>query len=176
MSIETSALAAYRNRARNTNVNDVTLLATDYLNHFNEALMLAELVVDVPEVLDDFINWSPISYAEHFRKSNIADRELAMEAYHYSPSEYKEPLENITLLLDQEIQALQGNLSSIHEMDRGKTKAEADNQCLVIRKLIDHARSIINGQSSGSKSHSRSGEEIVYEKLLDQEKINEMFD
>ena len=176
MSIETSALAAYRNRARNTNVNDVTLLATDYLNHFNEALMLAELVVDIPDVLDDFINWSPISYTEHFRRSNIADRELAMEAYRFSPSKYKEPLENIILLLDQEIQALQGNLSSIHEMESGEAEAEADNQRLVIRTLINHARSIINGQTSNSMSHSCSGNEVVNEKILDQEKINEMFD
>ena len=40
-----------RERIRGTNVNPRTLLATDYLNHFNEVLMLIELVPDDPERL-----------------------------------------------------------------------------------------------------------------------------
>ena len=35
-------------RAKGTNVNDRTLLATDYLNHVNEIIMLLELVPDAP--------------------------------------------------------------------------------------------------------------------------------
>ena len=47
---ETQAL---RERARGSNVNDQTLLATDYLNHFNEVVMLLEMLPDMPEMLDE---------------------------------------------------------------------------------------------------------------------------
>lgn len=173
MSIETSALEKFRARARNTNVNDVTLLATDYLNHFNEALMLAELVVDMPDMLEDFATWAPRSYSDHFRASGIADRELAIEAYEFSPPEYKEPFEKTMRRLDIEILSLQDELRLSADIpddaDAGECTAE---RCLVIRELIDHAGAIINGQLCDDLQSSPKGEE---EATLDQEEINAMF-
>ncbi len=63
------------------NINPRTGLATDYLNHFNEAVMLLEMVPDMPECAEDFLSWSPLSYAEHFWASNFKARDLAIEAY-----------------------------------------------------------------------------------------------
>src|SRR4030095_9107484 len=76
-------------RAKGTNVNDRTLLATDYLNHVNEIIMLLELVPDAPECLEDCRAWQPMSYTEHFQASSIADRDLAIEAYAFSPPEFR---------------------------------------------------------------------------------------
>jgi len=39
-----------------------TGLATDYLNHFNEAIMLLEMIPDMPECAEDFLQWRPLSY------------------------------------------------------------------------------------------------------------------
>src|SRR3546814_196200 len=39
----------YRRLVRGTNINATSLLATDYLNHFNEVVMVLELVPDMPE-------------------------------------------------------------------------------------------------------------------------------
>jgi hypothetical protein len=44
---------AYQEKVRDTNINEQTLLATDYLNHFNEIVMLLEMVPDMPEMLED---------------------------------------------------------------------------------------------------------------------------
>jgi hypothetical protein len=66
---------------RAANINPQTGLATDYLNHFNEAIMLLEMIPDIPECADDFLAWSPLSYAEHFWASNFKARDLAIEAY-----------------------------------------------------------------------------------------------
>ncbi len=52
------------------NINPRTGLATDYLNHFNEAIMLLELIPDMPDCYELFLEWQPLSYAEHFIKSN----------------------------------------------------------------------------------------------------------
>src|SRR5690348_18429333 len=63
------------------NINPRTGLATDYLNHFNEAIMLLEMIPDMPECSDDFLQWRPLSYAEHFHASNFKARDLAISAY-----------------------------------------------------------------------------------------------
>src|SRR6201995_1872584 len=66
---------------RAANINPRTGLATDYLNHFNEAIMLLEMVPDMPECVEDFLGWQPLSYCEHFTASNFKARDLAVEAY-----------------------------------------------------------------------------------------------
>ena len=42
---------------RAANINPRTGLATDYLNHFNEAIMLLEMIPDMPECAEDFLLW-----------------------------------------------------------------------------------------------------------------------
>ncbi len=44
---------------RAANINPRTGLATDYLNHFNEAVMLLEMVPDMPECAEDFLDLDP---------------------------------------------------------------------------------------------------------------------
>src|SRR3954467_9650430 len=63
------------------NINPKTGLATDYLNHFNEAIMLLDLLPQMPECIVELIGWEPLSYQEHFTASNLKDRELAIAAY-----------------------------------------------------------------------------------------------
>src|ERR1700761_5472523 len=66
---------------RAANINPRTGLATDYLNHFNEAIMLLELIPDMPECAEEFLGWNPRSYREHFEASGFKARELAIAAY-----------------------------------------------------------------------------------------------
>ena len=66
---------------RAANINPRTGLATDYLNHFNEAIMLLEMIPDMPECAEEFLEWQPRSYREHFAASNFRARELAIEAF-----------------------------------------------------------------------------------------------
>src|SRR5438067_10819576 len=79
---------------RAANINPRTGLATDYLNHFNEAVMLLEMVPDMPECAEDFLTWTPLSYAEHFWASNFKARDLAIEAYELSDA--RNAFDNIT--------------------------------------------------------------------------------
>ena len=68
-------------RLADANINPATGLATDYLNHFNEAIMLLEMLASCPDCLDDFLGWRPLSYREHFVASRFRGRELAIAAY-----------------------------------------------------------------------------------------------
>ena len=63
------------------NIHEETLLATDYLNHFNEIIMLLDMIPSMPECLEDAKAWEPKTYVEHFRDSGFADKDLAIFAY-----------------------------------------------------------------------------------------------
>ena len=76
------------------NINEETLLATDYLNHFNEIVMLLDMVPTMPECLDDAKAWAPKSYEQHFQDSVFADKDLAILAYQNAPPQFREPFDD----------------------------------------------------------------------------------
>lgn len=69
-------------RLRAANVNPETGLATDYLNLFNEYVMLAELVADGALPDDGLSEWQPRAYATHFAEAGFAGTEIVLAAYH----------------------------------------------------------------------------------------------
>lgn len=65
-------------------VNPATGLATDYLNHFNEAIMLLDMLADgtfAHDCLADFLAWAPKTYYEHFEGSQFSRSDLVIAAY-----------------------------------------------------------------------------------------------
>lgn len=63
------------------NVNLKTGLATDFLNLFNEYIMLAELVCDGSMEHDVLNDWLPIDYETHFARSGFAEAQTVLAAY-----------------------------------------------------------------------------------------------
>jgi hypothetical protein len=127
------------------NINPRTGLATDYLNHFNEAIMLLEMIPDIPECAEDFLQWHPLSYAEHFTASNFAARDLAISAYDNSDVGIRAEFDNIT-----------GNMTSIlvavsqamRETQQDSTRAKLALQATSwVKPLVAAAGGIINGGS-----------------------------
>jgi hypothetical protein len=56
-----AGLPADHARLLDANINPVTGLATDYLNHFNEAIMMLELAPEMPDCMEDLSAWRPLS-------------------------------------------------------------------------------------------------------------------
>src|SRR3954466_14430805 len=81
---------------RAANINPRTGLATDYLNHFNEAIMLLEMIPDLPERAEDFLLWCPLTYAGLSTASNFRARHLAIEAYAQAPPAVRGEFDRIT--------------------------------------------------------------------------------
>lgn len=77
------------------NINPRTGLATDYLNHFNEAIMLLDMIPDMPDCTDDFLNWQPLTYCEHFAASHFKGREIAISAYNSADPAIRAEFDNI---------------------------------------------------------------------------------
>jgi len=135
-------------RANGRNLDPVTLLATDYLNHFNEIVMLLEMIPDMPEIIEDTREWKPKSYKEHFRTSTIADRELAIEAYDVVPTRFKAPFEQTVLMLDQLILTSIDRLSTdIQEGNIEIVRENARTLSRTIQQMMDTASGIIHGST-----------------------------
>ncbi len=63
------------------NVSLKTGLATDFLNLFNEYIMLAELVSDGSMEHDVLSDWLPIDYETHFSRSGFAGAEVVLACF-----------------------------------------------------------------------------------------------
>jgi hypothetical protein len=62
-------------------VNPSTGLANDYLNVYNEILLLLEFLPSMPEMTDDALAWQPRGYCEYFEQSSIPGARDALHAY-----------------------------------------------------------------------------------------------
>ena len=130
---------------RTANINPQTGLATDYLNHFNEAIMLLEMIPDIPECADDFLNWSPLSYAEHFWASNFKARDLAIEAYETAAPEIRVEFDQMTETMTSILREVS---SAMRSAVQPTTKAKLAEQAIGwLKPLVAAAGGVINGGS-----------------------------
>ena len=133
-------------KAVGSNVNDKTLLATDYMNHINEIVMLMELVPDAPECLEDCKAWQPVSYQDHFRNSSIHDKDLAIEAYDWAPLEYREPFDRLVTQMNRLIALSVQRLERLHgEENFDMARLVAERASRNLQDLIGQASAVIHG-------------------------------
>jgi hypothetical protein len=130
---------------RAANINPRTGLATDYLNHFNEAIMLLEMIPDIPECAEDFLGWHPLTYHEHFMASHFKARELAIEAYDSADENIRAEFDNITGAMTSILTAVGVAMREAHQ---DKTRARLAEQATGwVKPLVALAGGIINGSS-----------------------------
>ncbi|HEY3890483.1 MAG TPA: hypothetical protein VGM00_00835 [Bradyrhizobium sp.] len=132
-------------RLRAANINPRTGLATDYLNHFNEAIMLLEMIPDLPECTEDFLRWRPLSYREHFMASNLRGRTLAIEAYETTDADIRTEFDSITSAMTSILTAVS---AAMRDVRQNKTRAALAEQATGwVKPLVALAGGIINGGS-----------------------------
>ena len=77
-------------------VNPASGIANDYLNHFNEVLLLIEnLPTLLPEMLDELLEWRPVTYREYFAKSLLPGSARALEIYEGLDESFRREFEGI---------------------------------------------------------------------------------
>jgi len=139
-------LSALQERLKGSNINEQTLLATDYLNHFNEIVMTLEMVADMPELLAEAKAWTPKTYQEHFLDSTFSDKDLAIEAYEIAPARYRKPFEaalaSINGLIALTIERAEAAVAAGETERLRHVTSEA---CRLIQRLMDVASAIIHG-------------------------------
>jgi hypothetical protein len=147
------------------NINPNTRLATDYLNHFHEAIMLLELLPDTPECIVELISWEPLSYQEHFAASPFRDRELAIAAY-----EAAEPIARVRL--DELADTMNALLAATCEALPRRSSLDsaialAAETAARLKPLVAQAGAVINGRGLGSEDITTAEQQAAVDALFD---------
>lgn len=136
----------YQDLVKDTNINGITLLATDYLNHFNEIIMLVDMITDMPECIEDVAAWEPKSYQDHFRDSGFSDKDLAVAAYEHVPAQFRQPFERLINQLNALVLQVVSRLMEAPVAENQEEIAATALFGLEMRLLVEKAGAIINGE------------------------------
>lgn len=135
-------------RLEQANINPKTGLATDYLNHFNEVVMLLEMMPAMPDVASDVLEWGPADYETHFANSTFSDKQLAVLAYHAAPPALRKTLEDLVAQINTAVLTAQERIRSA--TDPAEIAAPlADMATNEIKPLISMASGVIHGHIGG---------------------------
>jgi hypothetical protein len=133
-------------RLSDANINPETGLATDYLNRFNEAVMLLDMLASCPEFRADFLAWKPLSYREHFRASRFKTSELAIAAYDTADPNVRNTLDTLAVTMTIVLEATRAAMDADRRLDT--IAALAENATAWLKPLIARAGAVINGEAN----------------------------
>ena len=140
------------------NINPTTGLATDYLNHFNEAIMLLEMIPALPECAGDFLSWQPLTYAEHFVASNFKGRDLAISAYNEAAGNIRIPFDEVCDTMTSILLAIRDAVAG-SQQDVTKTRL-AENAVGWLKPLVAKAGGMINGATEAEADEAQPQSDV----------------
>ena len=144
---------AIEESARNL-VNPASGIANDYLNSFNEILLLLEnLTVLLPEMVEELLNWRPVSYVDYFSRSNLPGSAEALLQYHALPSEFRAHFtcetENLAKLALAAIDVLRREYSRKGELDPAGVGDFCTEASRTFRISLQRVTELVNNGSCG---------------------------
>jgi hypothetical protein len=144
-------------------VSPTSGMANDYLNHFNEVLLMIEnLPVLLPEMVDDLLAWEPISYREYFQRSNLPGSGEALAIYDALDEDFRRDAEAMIELLDKIVARCVAIVVS-HRREDGTI--EASDIAYICPRLADALRSALQRMADmvnhGYGSPSESPQEMA---------------
>ncbi len=142
------------------NIHPESGLATDYLNHFNEVVMLLEMLGDMPDMAEEVLDWAPCGYAEHFRRTGYAGADTVIAAWGAAPHALKAHFETIIAALDD---ALGDAQTRLREQDVAGAAALAATD---IEPLLAAARAAVNGRIEGDGVDDQSADQAEVDALF----------
>ena len=182
----TSEEAAFRSELAAANINPDSFLATDYLNHFNEIVMLLEMAVDMPDLMEEAAEWKPASYVEHFQGSGFVARDLVIKAWNMAPPGTRTRFEDVVRQLDTLVLSVLDALKNADVTDGifdDQTRTFANVAQGQMQEHLSDLNAIIHIKSSGSGPElsgttEAPGSEACDESSFDaqsQEEIDQLF-
>lgn len=136
------------------NIQPGSHLATDYLNHYNEVVMLLEMARETPEMLAEAADWRPKSYADHFADSGFAESQLAIAAYGKAPPEIRDRFEAATAELDALL------VWSLRECAGNRAGGALDMALADIHRLLAQVNQIIHSGDAAPAQAEQSQADI----------------
>ena len=127
------------------NVNPATGLATDYLNLFNEAVMLFEMGLDMPDMAEELVDWHPRGYIEHFEQSGFEMKDVVVAAYMFAPGDIREAFDVTVARALSVFDSSVHILLSTHVMDEA-ARADLDARLAEMKALVIEMDAHIHGR------------------------------
>ncbi len=141
-------------------INRVTGLSTDYFNHHNEAVMLLDLIADMPEVVEDLAAWRPVSYREHFETSSLGIAEAAIAGYEAAPADIRAVFDEAVTVLDAFLSdAIRLVIDLVDSGDMAAAGAVGAEASKFARRVIAHASALVNGSRPDVFAERRAAEQ-----------------
>ena len=139
---------AARAKSASALVNPASGLANDYLNRFNEIVMLVEQLPSMPELIDDIMAWRPISYQDYFRTSTLPGSVNALDAYDKLDFRFRRSFETLVAELDRRstgsVAAVRRRFKSQKDNDLETLAAVCERAGVTIRDVLDKATMLVN--------------------------------
>ncbi len=140
-------------------VNPESGLANDYLNVFNELVMMVEQLPSMPEFIDDITAWRPISYEDYFNNSKLPGRRQALENYQRLAAGLRREFEEVVADLDR---CATGTVAAIrlHLRRRAQDSEALAALCYkgsaAMHGILSRATDIVNHGASRAAEHAQS--------------------
>jgi len=134
-------------------LNPATGLSTDYLNHFNEAVMVLDMLAAMPDCIEDFLAWEPRSYREHFAASRFSDRNVVIAAYEAADPALRQSLDTLSDIMNTMLMATREAIAT--NAATPKAQALAQRTVSGLKPLISRAAAVINGTAPALRSSMR---------------------
>lgn len=130
-------------------VNPASGIANDYLNHFNEILLLIEnLPTLLPEMLDELLEWRPVTYREYFAKSLLPGSARALQIYDGLDDgfrrEFEGVIDGVNAMAQASIEVIRAHRDPNGELDPSKVSDFCENASCAIRSALNRASDLVN--------------------------------
>ena len=167
---DSSPIEKYSKLVAGTTINETTLLATDYLNHFNEVVMILDLLTEMPDMIVEAQEWKPKSYQAHFADSVFPYRDLAIAAFEDAPAEVRALFDPLIESLNEMVIASVAKIAAAVESgDSVRLEHLVQTASRKLHNSISRASAIINGKITAVDSTQT-------DVIMDQTSIDSLFD
>ena len=130
-------------------INPASGIANDFLNHFNEILLLVEnLPVLLPEMVDELMQWRPTTYRDYFDRSNLPGRAQALAAYDEINPSLRNAFEAMVARLNASAVAIVAEIgthrNSAGEIDADNVAEFCATAATALRETLAQASDLVN--------------------------------
>ena len=130
-------------------VNPASGIANDYLNHFNEALLLIEnLPALLPEMIDEMLAWRPVGYREYFTNSPLPGSAATLQIYDTLDDDFRNDFESMVLILNKIVTESIDVITAARKPDGTLEPEEVSDVCETLsaklRRVLDRTADLVN--------------------------------
>jgi hypothetical protein len=151
-------------------VNPASGLANDYLNLFNEIVMMIEQLPTMPELIDDILQWRPVTYQAYFSRSVLPGRTSALEAYRDLDAAFRRDFEAVVADLDRRAVGAVVAIRRQHKLTGASSSGPMGEICgragEALREVLLKATDLVNhGTRAPRETEQERADRLLYGNL-----------